>query len=160
MQIIRQSLIMIGFGLVAWAVAAQAQTSAVPLATAPHAAQTNTLQAALQSADTNLDGRVSPAEFAGHIKKSTFEKLDTNKDGMISLEEWQAVDMSPEAQKHFDAMDKDRNGRISYPEFSGVADWKSALNDSFTSLDRDRDGSLAPDETTGRPMFRLLSVDF
>lgn len=159
MQIIRQSLFMAGFGLVAWAVTAQAQTGAVPLATAARA-QTNAASAFFQSADTNGDGRVSRAEFAGQIKKSTFEKLDTNKDGMITLEEWKAVDHSPEAAKHFNAMDKDRNGMISYPEFSNTADWKSALNDSFASLDRDRDSNLTPDELTGHPMFRLLSVDF
>ena len=159
MQIIRPSLITMGFGLVAWAVAAQAQTSAVGLATAVRA-QTNTAPTVFQSADTNSDGRVSQTEFAGHIKKSTFEKLDTDNDGMITLEEWKAADLSPEAQKNFEAMDKDRNGRISYPEFSDMADWKSALNDSFKSLDRDRDSHLAPDELTGRPMFRLLSVNF
>ena len=159
MQIIRQSLIMMGFSLVAWAVAAQAQTSAIPLATAARA-PTNAALSVFQSADTNSDGQVSQAEFAGHIKKATFEKLDVNKDGMITLQEWKAVDLSPEARKNFEAMDKDRNGRISYPEFSDAVDWKSALNDSFKSLDRDRDSHLAPDELTGRPMFRLLSVDF
>jgi len=159
MQIIRQSPIMLGVGLVAWAVAAQAQTSAVGLARAARA-QTKAVSAVFQSADTNSDGRVSQAEFDGHLKKSTFERLDANKDGMITLEEWKAVDLSPEAEKHFAAMDKDRNGRISYPEFSDAADWKSALNDSFKSLDRDRDSNLAPDELTGRPMFRLLSVNF
>jgi len=151
MQIVRQGLMM-GFGLVAWVVAAQPQTNAVPAATAA--------PATFQSADTNGDNQVSQAEFAGYVKKSTFEKLDTDKDGMISLEEWKAMDKSPEAQKHFDAMDKDRSGRISYPEFTNTADWKSALNDSFNSLDRDRDSHLASDELTGRPMFRLLSVNF
>ena len=159
MQIIRQSLIMTGVGLVAWALAAQAQTSAVGLATAVRA-PTNAAPTFFKSADTNSDGRMSQTEFAGHIKKVTFEKLDANKDGLITLPEWKTVDLSPEAQKHFEAMDKDRNGRISYPEFSGVADWKSALNDSFKLLDRDRDSHLAPDELTGRPMFRFLSVDF
>ena len=134
----------------------KAQVAAEPV---PRA-QTNATPAIFQGADTNSDGRVSQAEFAGHVKKSTFEKLDTNKDGMISPEEWKAVDLSPSAQKNFEAMDKDRNGMISYPEFSDVADWKSALNDSFKSLDRDRDSHLAPDELTGRPMFRLLSVNF
>jgi len=79
---------------------------------------------------------------------------------MIVLEEWKAVDLSPEAQKHFEAMDKDRNGKISSSEFSDTTHWKSTLNDSFKLLDRDRDSHLAPDELTGRPMFRLLSVDF
>ncbi|MCX6991773.1 MAG: EF-hand domain-containing protein [Kiritimatiellaeota bacterium] len=150
---------LLGLAAILAATMAQAQTSAVGLATAARV-QTNAASAVFQSADTNSDGWVSPAEFEGHIKKSTFEKLDTNKDGMITLEEWKAVDHSPEAEKHFAAMDIDRNGRISYPEFADTADWKSALNDSFKSLDRDRDSNLAPNELTGRPMFQLLSVSF
>lgn len=152
MQIVRQSLFMMGFSFVVLTVVAQAQTSAVPLATvAP---------TAFQSADTNSDGRVNQAEFARFAKASTFERLDQDKDGMITLEEWKAVDHSPEAEKHFAAMDKDRNGRLSYPEFYDAVEGRSNLNDSFKSLDRDRDSHLAPDEMTGRPMFRLLSVSF
>ena len=146
MQSIKLSVLGLGLATILAATAARAQTNAT--------------LTVFQSADTNNDGRVSQAEFAGHVKKATFEKLDANKDGMILPEEWKAVDLSPEAQKNFEAMDKNQNGMISYPEFSGTADWKSALNDSFKSLDRDRDSHLAPDELTGRPMFRLLSVNF
>ena len=146
MQSVKVAVLGLGLAAVLAATAARAQTNAAP--------------AVFQSADTNSDGRVSQAEFAGHVQKSTFEKLDADKDGMITLEEWKAADRSPEAEKHFAAMDKDRNGRLSYPEFSNAADWKSALNDSFNSLDRDRDSHLAPDELTGRPMFRLFSVNF
>ncbi|MFA5043953.1 MAG: EF-hand domain-containing protein [Kiritimatiellia bacterium] len=155
----KPSPIALGFGLVAWAVAVQAQTSALPLAAAA-LAPTNAAAAVFRSADTNSDGWVSRAEFGGYVGKSTFEKLDANKNGAITLEEWRAVDYSPDAKMHFDALDKDRNGRISYPEFSNASDWGSALNDSFKALDRDRDSNLAPGELTGRPMFRLLSVDF
>jgi len=150
MQSIKLSVL--GLAAVLAATAAQAQTSAVSLVTAP--------PTVFQSADTNSDGRVSQAEFDRHAKTSTFKRLDQDKDGMIALEEWKAVDLSPEAQKHFEAMDKDRNGKISSSEFSDTTHWKSTLNDSFKLLDRDRDSHLAPDELTGRPMFRLLSVDF
>ena len=150
MQSIKLSVL--GLAAVLAATAAQAQTSAVSLVTAP--------PTVFQSADTNSDGRVSQAEFDCHAKTSTFKRLDQDKDGMIVLEEWKAVDLSPEAQKHFEAMDKDRNGKISSSEFSDTTHWKSTLNDSFKLLDRDRDSHLAPDELTGRPMFRLLSVDF
>ena len=150
MQSIKLSVL--GLAAVLAATAAQAQTNSVPLATAP--------PTVFQSADTNSDGRVSQAEFDRHAKTSTFKRLDQDKDGMIALEEWKAVDLSPEAQKHFEAMDKDRNGKISSSEFSDTTHWKSTLNDSFKLLDRDRDSHLAPDELTGRPMFRLLSVDF
>jgi len=150
MQSIKLSVL--GLAAVLAVTAAQAQTSAVSLVTAP--------PTVFQSADTNSDGRVSQAEFDRHAKTSTFKRLDQDKDGMIVLEEWKAVDLSPEAQKHFEAMDKDRNGKISSSEFSDTTHWKSTLNDSFKLLDRDRDSHLAPDELTGRPMFRLLSVDF
>ncbi|MFH1476460.1 MAG: EF-hand domain-containing protein [Verrucomicrobiota bacterium] len=157
MQFIK--LLVFGLAAVLAVTAVQAQTSAVALAIAARA-QTNAAAAFFQSADTNSDGRVCQAEFAGHVKKSTFDSLDVDKDDMISLEEWKAVDRSPEAHKNFKAMDKDRNGMISFREFSNVADWRSALNDSFQSLDLDRDSHLAPDELTGRPMFQLLSVNF
>jgi Ca2+-binding EF-hand superfamily protein len=146
MQTVKLLTLGLGWAAILAATAARAQTNAAP--------------DVFQSADTNNNGRVCRAEFAEYVKKSTFEKLDANQDGMISLEEWKAVDLSPKAQKNFEAMDKDQNGMISYQEFSGMADWKSALNDSFQLLDRDRDSHLAPDELTGRPMFRLLSVNF
>ena len=151
MQSMQLSVLGLGLAAVLAATMAQAQTNTAPI---------NTSSAAFKSADTNLDGRVSRAEFDRQIKKDTFEQLDTDKDGAVSLEEWKAVDKSPEAEKHFAAMDKDRSGRISYPEFTNTADWKSALQGSFESLDRDRDSHLASDELTGRPMFRLLSVNF
>jgi hypothetical protein len=146
MQSIKLSVLGMGLAAVLAATVARAQTNATP--------------AVFQSAETNDDGRASQAGFTEYVKKATFERLDTNRDGMISMEEWKAVDHSPKAEKHFKAMDRDRNGKISYLEFSNAAVWKSALNDSFSSLDRDHDGKLAPGETTGRPMFRLLSVDF
>jgi Ca2+-binding EF-hand superfamily protein len=133
--------------------------AAILAATAARA-QTNAPLTVFQCADTNRDGRVCRAEFAGHVKQSTFERLDRNQDGMISPAEWKAHDKSTRAQKNFEALDKDRDGLISYPEFADTAHWKSALDDSFARLDRDRDSHLAPDELTGRPMFRLLSVDF
>lgn len=157
MQIIRPCPFVMALGLVAWAVTAQAQTSAVAVAAR---APTNTASAVFQSADTNSDGLVSQAEFASYAKASTFERLDQDKNGVITLQEWKAVDHSPEADKHFEAMDKNRNGRISYPEFSNAADWKNALDNSFSSLDRDQDRNLASDELNRHPMFRLLSVDF
>lgn len=123
-------------------------------------AQTNSTPFAFQGADTNNDGRVSKAEFDRQVKKDTFERLDKNKDRAVSPEEWKAYDTSPSAGKHFEAMDENRDGRISFPEFSDAADWKTGLNDSFTTLDRDRDGNLAPDEVTGRPMFQIFSVNF
>ena len=149
MQSMKLSLL--GLAAIMAATAACAQTNAAP---------TNTDAAVFKSADTNLDGQVSRDEFSGHVKKSTFARVDSNNDGTITLAEWKAVDRTPEAENNFAAMDKNRNGRISYPEFSDTADWKSALNDSFKSLDRDRDSHLAPSEMTGRPMFKLLSVSF
>jgi len=123
-------------------------------------AQTNASSPVSKSADTNSDERMDQAEFNQYIKQLTFEKLDTNKDGMISLEEWKVVDHSPDAEKHFKAMDKDGDGKLNYQEFSNAPNWKSALKRPFTALNQDRDGNPASDESTRHPRFRLLSVDF
>lgn len=123
-------------------------------------AQTNSAPFAFKSADTNSDGRVNKAEFDRQVKNDTFTQLDKDKDGAVSLEEWKAYDKSPSAREHFEAMDVNHDRRVSLPEFSDAAEWKSGLKDSFTALDRDRDGHLAPDEVTGRPMFQIFSVHF
>lgn len=132
----------------------------VALAAGAACAQTNSAPFAFKSADTNNDGKVGKAEFDLQVKKDTFTRLDTNKDNEVSPEEWKAYDKSASADRHFEAMDANRNGRITFPEFSDASEWKGGLQDSFSTLDKNRDGSLAPDEVTGRPMFQIFSVNF
>ena len=113
--------------------------------------------------DVNQDGKVSLEEFSHDMENSAFNRLDKNKDGFITPIEWSAVDLIEEkekAQEVFQAIDKKANKRISYPDFKNYADKYSNLEEAFMILDKNKDGSLSPDEVTLRPLFRLITIHY
>lgn len=113
--------------------------------------------------DLNQDGKVSLEEFSHDMENSAFNRLDKDKDGFITPKEWSAVDLIEEkekAQEVFQAMDKKANKRISYPDFKNYADKYSNLEEAFMILDKNKDGSLSPDEVTLRPLFRLITIRY
>ena len=113
--------------------------------------------------DLNQDGKVSLEEFAHDMEKSAFDRLDKNKDGFITPIEWSGTDLIEEkekAQEVFQAIDKKANKRISYPDFTNYADKYSNLEEAFMILDKNKDGSLSPDEITLRPLFRLITIHY
>jgi len=113
--------------------------------------------------DLNQDGKVSLEEFSHDMENSAFNRLDKNKDGFITPKEWSAVDLIEEkekAQEVFQAIDKKANKRITYPDFKNYADKYSNLEEAFMILDKNKDGSLSPDEVTLRPLFRLITIHY
>ena len=113
--------------------------------------------------DINRDGKVSLEEFTHDMEKNAFNNLDKNKDGFITPEEWSRVDFVEEkgkAHEVFKAIDKNANKRITYPNFSNYAEKYSNIEEAFMLLDKDKDGSLSPDEVTVRPLFRLITVRY
>jgi len=113
--------------------------------------------------DVNQDGKVSLEEFVHDMEKSAFDRLDKNKDGFITPIEWSGADLIEEkekAQEVFQAIDKKTNKRISYPDFTNYADKYSNLEEAFMILDKNKDGSLSPDEITLRPLFRLITIHY
>jgi Ca2+-binding EF-hand superfamily protein len=110
--------------------------------------------------DVNKDGVVSYEEFSQDMKRKTFSVLDTNGDSVITWEEWAAVDTGPQARKHFDIMDKNGDKRIEFFEYSEAAEKYSNVNKAFVDLDRTRDGSLSPEEYRARPVFSIFTIHF
>jgi len=113
--------------------------------------------------DVNQDGKVSLEEFTHDMERNAFNQLDKNKDGFITPEEWSRIDFIEEKDKAhevFKAIDKNANKRITYPNFSNYVEKYSNIEEAFMLLDKNKDGSLSPDEVTVRPLFRLITVRY
>ena len=116
-----------------------------------------------QKADTDKDGKVDHEELEQYMKKDAFEKLDTNHDKEISQEEWTRADDVldiKEYKESFKIMERSKNWKVSYPEFSNHLDKYSNIDEAFMVLDKNGDNILASDEIDHVPSFRLITIQF
>ncbi len=106
--------------------------------------------ARLKAMDKDGDGKVSKAEFTG--QPAAFDRLDTNKDGMLEIEEVRVAGAAATKAgnpigagaafapgSRIMAMDKDGDGKVSKTEFLGQPA-------AFDRFDTDNDGFLTKDE--------------
>jgi hypothetical protein len=103
-------------------------------------------------ADADGDGRVSraEAEAAGSQKSSAwFEKLDANKDGYVTRDEisnakaTRRADMQARFDQRFKDADANSDGQLSLDEVQASL---PRLADRFSTLDKDKNGSLSREE--------------
>jgi Ca2+-binding EF-hand superfamily protein len=96
--------------------------------------------------DGNRDGRISRQEW--RYDDDTFRRVDRNNDGIISEREFlgeEGFDQNPATR--FDALDVNHDGRVSRREWTGSSE-------TFSWLDRDNDGVLTRDEVVGSASAR------
>jgi len=116
-----------------------------------------------EKADTNKDGKIDHEELEKYMKEDAFEKLDTDRDKKISDAEWSRADNVLEIDEYkgtFKMMDRDKNWKISYPEFSNYIDKYSNIENAFMVLDKNEDSSLTPEEIDYVPSFKLITIQF
>ena len=116
-----------------------------------------------EKADTNKDSKIDHEELKKYMKEDAFEKLDTDRDKIISGAEWSRADNVLEIEEYkatFEMMDRDKNWKISYPEFSNYLDKYSNIEDAFMILDKNEDNALTPAEIDYVPSFRLITIQF
>ncbi len=90
--------------------------------------------------DTNKDGTVTVQEFeAGALARWT--AADTNQDGKVTADEFQAAHQA-HAQERFASKDSNGDGLLQRSELARMPD------EFFTKLDTNKDGALSKDETT------------
>ncbi len=115
------------------------------------------------SIDENADGKINQKEFSKDMKEYVFEEIDNNNNNAVSNEEWLSIDGVLETEKHqelFQRIDRDKDKRITFFEFSDYAEKHSNLEKAFMGLDKDGSNSLSPDEITVRPLFKMLTIRF
>lgn len=100
----------------------------------------------LKAADTNGDGMISGEEANAGLPRLArhFNRIDTDKNGLITMNEFEAA-MKGMHRRHHGAMthlDKDGDGRISLDEAQAAP----RLAKHFDQIDADKDGYLTKDE--------------
>ena len=116
-----------------------------------------------KSIDGNTDGKINQEELSKDMKDYVFDELDNNSNKAISKTEWMSIEGVLETEKHeelFRRIDKDKDKKITFFEFSDYADKHSNLKEAFIRLDKDENNSLSPDEITARPLFKMITIKF
>jgi Ca2+-binding EF-hand superfamily protein len=125
--------------------------------------ETMALHEFFRSIDVDTDGKVTIKEFSEDMKQNAFNDADADRNKSISIEEWRKLHSEKDAGGHmklFESMDKNRDRRISFFEFSDYAERHSNIEEAFMGLDKDRNNSLSPDELTVRPLFKWITIRF
>jgi hypothetical protein len=95
---------------------------------------------AFTNLDHNRDGRLTTNEW--HYDLETFNRVDRNRNKSISRAEFLGNNQEDGRDINFDDLDSNNNGRVERSE------WYFS-NETFTSMDRNRDGTLNRFEVVG-----------
>ncbi len=109
-----------------------------------------TPKATFDALDRNNDERVSREEFRSQVQRQAFDNLDKDDSEYISHAEWYDYETVREPEKRFREMDKNRDKKLSYKEFSDLRRKHVTLNNLFGTVDKDSDGFLTPAEIDSR----------
>jgi Ca2+-binding EF-hand superfamily protein len=111
--------------------------------------------------DKDGDGEISLKEFSDDMKAHAFQQIDADNDQVLVEKEWNIVESNSDSKtqiKLFENIDKNKDRRIVFLEFSGYADRGANIEEAFMGLDKDGSNSLAQDEITTRPMFKIITI--
>ncbi len=91
----------------------------------------------MESADKNRDGKIGRVEFLERMKEAFFF-VDANKDGFLTLDEYQLIQGAD--PRRFARADRNKDGKLSIDEFL------KAVTEDFDAADKNDDGVLDEEE--------------
>jgi Ca2+-binding EF-hand superfamily protein len=91
----------------------------------------------MESADKNRDGKIGRVEFLERMREAFFF-VDVNKDGFLTIEEYQLIQGAD--LRRFAAADRNKDGKLSLDEFL------KATSGDFDAADKNDDGVLEEEE--------------
>ena len=96
-------------------------------------------------ADTDKDGKVSPAECDRYMLEAIYAEADANGDSKVTFEEWKQA--NPDAdKKKFRVADANKDGVVTPSETKAHFDREGTMSDLFKKLDTDGSGYVTRDE--------------
>jgi EF hand len=97
------------------------------------------------------NSRVSLEDFTRSVESAaTFRRLDKDKNGRISFDEWKKFDSTPDARKHFDSPLSAGEDQITPNGWNYRLPKSGIVVQVFNHMDREHDGSLT-EGTIGHP---------
>jgi hypothetical protein len=94
------------------------------------------------AADTDKDGRVSPAEFERYLVEYVFSEADANRDARVTFEEWSADNPDADARR-FNGPDRNGDRVVTKEELKAFFERENTFKTIFEQIDADNDGHLS-----------------
>jgi hypothetical protein len=91
----------------------------------------------MESADKNRDGKIGRVEFRERMREAFFF-VDRNKDGFLTLDEYQLIQGAD--SRRFTRADRNKDAKLSIDEFL------KAVTEDFDAADKNDDGVLDEEE--------------
>ena len=91
----------------------------------------------MESADKNRDGKIGRVEFLERMREAFFF-VDVNKDGFLTLDEYQLIEGAD--ARRFARADRNKDGKLSMDEFL------KSISQDFDAADTNDDGVLEDEE--------------
>ena len=121
------------------------------------------IQEVFKEMDGNMDGKITLSEFEKNMKEHSFQMLDMDDNTTMEKDKSNPCENISDKKKHvviFERMDKDKDRKISFFEYSDYSDKEFHLEEAFMGFDKDGNNSLTPDEITVRPCLKMITIKF
>jgi hypothetical protein len=97
--------------------------------------------------DANRDGSASCDEFCAYLKQDVFTRVDVNGDAKVTRQEWKAVNPGLDDAR-FRRADRNDDGSITRKEADAAFDREGSLRKLFGKIDADGRGGLSRAEVS------------